>query len=270
MLPQLWLLSILAPLALSVPVPEESVTPSVTSAVPPSDISSSIELEKMPLNRANKAIWNLKSHGVKAGSRVDSDIKGSPSLGGNAAHGTGVSYSRRSVLDRKQDSSASGQSSAISSPSSLSTVTSGGILGRTSGATTSGTSAGTSDGSSGGSSRGSSSGASDVISTGTSSDGGVSKEIKEGGSYRGHGEHGKHGEHGGGVKGGKMHEQFQSHSSGSTTDSASNTSSDRKNTSSEGTTTGSESSISGTTTGSEDTTSTTGGDATTTSTSKNK
>lgn len=76
---------------------------------------------------------------------------------------------------------------------------------------------------------------------GTPSRGEAFEELEEGESREGHGEHG------GRMKGAKMHEQVDSHGSGSTTGSASNIGSD------------------GTTTGI-----TTGSDGTTTSTSKYK
>lgn len=93
MLPHLWLLTLLAPLALAVPVPRESNTPSLRLSDSKSDTKTSNSREHLGLNRANKAIWNLKGEEVKAGSKTTVVDKGSPSLGGYSAHGTGISYS---------------------------------------------------------------------------------------------------------------------------------------------------------------------------------
>lgn len=220
MLPQLWLLTILVPLALGVPVPRESVTPSVASSGGTSKTDNSGV--HMGLNKANAVIY------VK-GSKTTSDDKGSPSLGGYSAHGTGVIY---------KESSTFGQGSGTKPASSLSTGTSGGTSGVFSG------------GAKGDTSRG--------ASVGTSFDGRASKELKEGGS------HGDHSEHIGGMKGGKIHEQAESQGSGGTTGSAASTGSE-STTDTTGTTTGSESTASGTITGSEGTT---GSNGTTSSTSR--
>ena len=147
-----------------------------------------------------------------------------------------------------------------------------------------------STGTSGGVSVGTLGGHSDGTSDEASSDGGVSKAPKMGGS------HGSHGEHSGGMEGDKIHEQVESHCSGDTSSCANNAGSDGTATGSEGkgngggtltgsdgnhgiasgnegkgtgsgTITDSESTISGITTGSEGTTSSNG---TTTSTSKHK
>ncbi|CAD6594385.1 MAG: hypothetical protein ASARMPREDX12_008889 [Alectoria sarmentosa] len=214
---QLWLLTILVPLALGAPVLRESVSPSVASG---GDTSNTDNSERhMGLNRANKVIY------VK-GSKTTSDDKGSPSLGGYSAHGTGVIY---------KESSTFGKGSGTEAARSLSTGTSSGTSGVTSGGAKGDISGG--------------------ASIGTSSDGRASKELKEGGS------HGDHGEHIGGMKGGKMHEQAESQGSGGTTGSAASTGSERTTTGSEsttdttGTTTGGESTASGTATGSDGTTS---------------
>lgn len=214
MLPQFWLLPILASLALGVPVPE-----------------------KMGLDKANKLLYIPKVEEGTAGTKTTLNDKVASSIAGHSAHGTGLSSSYRSVLDRKQDSSTSGQGSGTKPARSLTTGTSG--------PTSGGTSGGSSDGSSGG----------------TSSDGGASKGHTEGGLHRGQGEHGRHG---GGMKGGKMHEQVKSEGSSST-----ESDSDGTNT---GTTTGSDDNTTGTTTGSDSTTSgtSTGTDGTTTSKSKYK
>ncbi|KAF6230513.1 hypothetical protein HO133_004857 [Letharia lupina] len=254
MLPQLWLFTILTPLVLGVPVPRVSVIPSVRSSDRTSDIETSDGPRKMGIDHANKASWHLKGDQKGAGSKTVVVGQGSPSLGGYTAHGTGVSHSGGSVLNGRQGSSISGQASGINPPRSLSTGISGGTSGTPSGGTLGETLEESSDGSS----------------RGTSSDSGQSEELKEGGSYEGHGEHGKHGKHGGGMKWGEMHKQVEPNGSGSTTGSASNTGSDRTTTDRKGTTTS-------TNTGSEDTTGTitgsessTGSDGTTTSISKHK
>lgn len=248
MLPQLWLFTILTPLVLGVPVPRVSVIPSVRSSDRTSDIETSDGPRKMGIDHANKASWHLKGDPKGAGSKTVVVGQGSPSLGGYTAHGTGVSHSGGSVLKRRQDSSISGQASGINPPRSLSTGISGGTSGTPSGGTLGEMLEESSDGSS----------------RGTSSDSGQFEELKEGGSYEGHGEHG------GGMKWGEMHKQVEPNGSGSTTGGASNTGSYRTTTDSKGTTTGSN-------TGSEDTTgiiigseSTTGSDGTTTSTSWHK
>lgn len=120
MLPRFWLLTILASLALAVPVPRESVTPSVTFGDSTSDNGLLAGPTKMGLNSANKPSNQLKDNKNKGGSKTTQNNQGSPTLGGYSAHGTGVSFRT------------SGQGSGISPPSSLSTATSGGISGGTS------------------------------------------------------------------------------------------------------------------------------------------
>ena len=242
MLSHVWLFTILAPLAFGVPVPRESVTPSVRLSDSTSDTETLNGSNKLGLNHADKAIWNLKDHEDKVGSKTSLIDKGSPSLGGHPAHGTGTSYSDSSVLSDKNSSSTSGHVSGTHSLGSLSTDISGGTSGGTPGGRT-------------GASR-----QSDKTSGGISSDGGASREPKEGKSYGGHGEHG------GGTKGGKIHEQLESHGSGSTSGSASKTGSEGMTTSNDGvatgsedttgtrTTTSSESTVSGTTPGGKGTT----------------
>lgn len=92
MLPRFWLLTLLAPLALGVPVPQKSGTPSVRLSTSHTETSNG--LNKLGLNRADKASWRLKGQGKEAGSKTTFNGKGSPSLGGYAAHGTGISYSQ--------------------------------------------------------------------------------------------------------------------------------------------------------------------------------
>ena len=228
MLPHFWLLTILAPLALGVPVPQVSVTPGTLV---------SDGRNHMGLNRANTLNWNFK-----ASSKTTSDDQGSPSLDGYSAHGTSVSFSGGSVLGKGQDSSTFGQVPGTNLSSSLSAGTSDGTGGGALGGTMGGTSGGTSGGSSGGTSNG--------TSGGVSSEGGTSEGLKESGLLGGHG----------GVEGGKIQEQVQSHGGGSATASASNTGSDGTTNSSEGITIG-------TTTDSEGTAD---NDGITTSTSKHK
>ena len=95
MLPHFWLLTLLAPLALGVPVPPKSVTPSVRLSTAHAETSR--DFHKLGLNRADKASWDLKDEGRKAGSKTVVNGKGSPSLGGYAALGTGISYSKGST-----------------------------------------------------------------------------------------------------------------------------------------------------------------------------
>ena len=130
MLPQLWLLAILASLALGVPVPE-----------------------KMGLNKAELYFRQHKNGEFTIGSKTTPNDTVTSSIDGYSAHGTGVSSSHWSVLDRKQDSSTSGQGSGTHPASSLTTGSSGG----------------------------------------KSSDGGASKEHKQGGLRQGHDEHGGQG-----------------------------------------------------------------------------
>ncbi|KAF6240776.1 hypothetical protein HO173_001449 [Letharia columbiana] len=248
MLPQLWLFTILTPLVLGVPVPRVSVIPSVRSSDRTSDIETSDGPRKMGIDHANKASWHLKGDQKEAGSKTVVDGQGSPSLGGYTAHGTGVSHSGGSVLNRGQDSSISGQASGINPPRSLSTGISGGTSGTPSGGTLGEMLEESSDGSS----------------RGTSSDSGQSEELKEGGTYEGHGEHG------GGMTWSEMLKQIEPIGSGSTTGSASNTGSERTTTDSKGTTTGSNipsADTNGIIIGSE---STTGSDGTTITTSWHK
>lgn len=241
MLPHFWLLTLLAPLALGDPVPRESVTPSVRVSESKSNTKNSNSPEHLGLNRANKIFFNLKGKKPKTGSETISIDKGSPSLGGYSAHGTGVSYS-------------------------IST----GTPGKNSGATP--------EGDTDGLSRRSSDQMCAGACGGTPSDGGASKEFKRETSYGGHGEHGKHVEDGDDLKGGKMQER-ESHSSGTRSGGASKAGSDGMTTGSggttpgndfagtTGTTAGSEDNISGTATGGEGTT---GSDEISTSTSKHK
>lgn len=245
MLSHVWVLTILAPLAFGVPIPRESVTPSVRLSDSKSDTETLNGSNKLGLNHADKAIWNLKGHEDKAGSKTSLIDKGSPSLGGHSAHGTGISYNDSSVLNGKKSSSTSEHVSGTHPLGSLSTGISGGTSGGTPGGRT-------------GTSR-----QSDKTSGGSSSDGGASKEPKDGKSYGGHGEHG---EHGSGTKRGRIHEQLESHGSGSTSGSASKTGSEGMTTSNDGvatgsedttgtrTTTSSESTVSGTTPGGKGTT----------------
>lgn len=130
MLPQFWLLTILASLALGVPVPG-----------------------KLGLDKSNTLIYSHRVEKVTTGSRTTLNEKGTSSIVGYPAHGTGVSSSHRSVLDKKQESSTSGQGSGTHPASPLTTGSFGG----------------------------------------TSSDSGASKEHKQGGLHRGHDEHGGHG-----------------------------------------------------------------------------
>ena len=81
MLPQFWLLSLLAPLALGVPVPRESATPSVTYGCPFPDIRSPLRW-KMPVDHANKMVWRLKHHVHGSGSNT-TVIDKTPLLGGS-------------------------------------------------------------------------------------------------------------------------------------------------------------------------------------------
>ncbi|KAL9068521.1 MAG: hypothetical protein Q9161_006170 [Pseudevernia consocians] len=242
MLPHFWLLTILSPLALGVPVPQVSVTPNVTFSDGTPGTLVSDGRNHMGLNRANTLNWNLKAERAKAGSKTTSDDQGSPSLDGYSGNGTSVSFSGGSVLGKEEDSSTFGQVPGTNLSSSLSAGTSDGTGGGALGGTMGGTSGGTSGGSSGGTSNG--------TSGGVSSEGGTSEGLKESGLLGGHG----------GVEGGKIQEQVQSHGGGSATASASNTGSDVTTNSSEGITIG-------TTTDSEGTADS---DGITTSTSKHK
>ena len=230
MLPHFWLLTILAPLALGIPVPQVSVTPNVTFSDGTPGTLVSDGRNHMGLNRANTLNWNLKAERATAGSKTNSD------------DGTSVSFSGGSVLGKEEDSSTFRQVPGTNLSSSLSAGTSDGTRGGALGGTMGGTSGGTSGGSSGGTSNG--------TSGGVSSEGGTSEGLKESGLLGGHG----------GVEGGKIQEQVQSHGGGSATASASDTGSDVTTNSSEGITIG-------TTTDSEGTADS---DGITTSTSKHK
>ncbi|CAF9935489.1 hypothetical protein IMSHALPRED_010245 [Imshaugia aleurites] len=88
MLPRFWLLTILASVALGVPVPHESVIPSIkVHDTKPSNTT------KLPLDKANELSWHLKSGETKVGTKTTLDEQGSPSLGAYSARGTGVSRS---------------------------------------------------------------------------------------------------------------------------------------------------------------------------------
>ena len=119
MFPHLWLLAVLAPLALGVPVPRESVTPSVRVSDSISKTKTSNGRDHLGLNRADKTFYHLKGEGVKAGSKTISIDKGSPSLGGYSAHGTGISYSLSTGIPGKTSGeTAKGNTGGVSRRSS--------------------------------------------------------------------------------------------------------------------------------------------------------
>ena len=98
MLPHFWLFTILAPLGLGVPVPSESVTPSVTSSASNHDATSLNGPGKMGINRANKAIWNLK---IQQDSKNSGQILGtkSPSSLSGTSGGTSNGTSGETLSD---------------------------------------------------------------------------------------------------------------------------------------------------------------------------
>lgn len=110
MLSQLWLLTILAPLTLAVPVPQDSVTPSATFSYRPFQAQVTNAPKRLGLNRANnqanRKTWNLKAGNANVGSKT--------------------------TLFEK--------ASGVDPPSSLNTGTSGGVSGGTSDGTSDGTS----------------------------------------------------------------------------------------------------------------------------------
>ena len=91
MLPRFWLLTILASVALGVPVPHESVIPSIKVHDSKSDTKPS-NTTKLPLDKANEPSWHLKSSEIKVGTKTTLDEQGSPSLGAYSARGSGVSH----------------------------------------------------------------------------------------------------------------------------------------------------------------------------------